>query len=144
MSVTNFLQQLSQDIISLKTTGAWFAVSRLGLSSLDWVFGGLSLLLIFLGILVWIIWRKTQSPVYRKYAQRWNTNLVWFGVLGLLWLGLRYQFVSVISTRAVVAGLFLIFLVQVVRMVIYGRGTMRHEQRAFEAEQQKLKYLQRK
>ncbi len=143
MDFKSFFQGLWADVLSLKTTDAWFSITRSGLSPLDWVFAGFGVVLLLTSILLWVCFRKQLNPIRAKFYRRWRLLLGWVGLFAIVWTGLRYQFVNVLGTRVALAVPLLVFLIQAGRLVKYCMGKMKDEQLAFDAQEQKLKYLRR-
>lgn len=141
MRIVNLIKELFAELASLKTYNAWFVVGRGEFLLLDWILAGTAALGLLAALVFWWFSRQAKSPLKAQYLMRWKRLFFWFGLLELIWAACKYQFVGFFGTRAAYAFVFLVSLIQALRLVIYGLRQYKIEMAAFESREQKEKYL---
>lgn len=141
MRIVNLIKELFAEISSFKTYNAWFVVGRGEFLLLDWIMAATAALGLLAALVFWWLARTSRVPITAKYLLRWKRLFFWFGLLELIWAASKYQFVGFFGTRAAYAFVFLVSLIQALRLVIYGLRQYKIEMAAFEAREQKEKYL---
>lgn len=136
------MKNVPQDLKVLGSLSGWIDAQRMVLG-IDWILGGLFALVLFLGILVWFIYRSQKSPIERAlYSKTW-TLFFWAGLSGVLWFVMRYQFVRVLGSRVVLGLIILVSAVFLVKLVQYKIKILPKLRMDLAAQEQKLKYLKR-
>jgi hypothetical protein len=90
----------------------WFAQPSIALGNYDWFAGYFFAALVALSIIVWLVKKfVAKHELVKKLLSRYGNALFWFGLVGLIWFGFRYEAVPVLSKRAFAGGIIVLGLI---------------------------------
>jgi hypothetical protein len=121
-----------------------FGINRVRLETVDYIFGGLVLAWLIAAIVFRIMAWRTKHAVCHKLIMRWYRWSATIGLLGLLWCGARFEYIRWFGTHAAFLILVIVAIVWKAYILRYWFGSYKTEKAAWEHEQQKQKYLQKK
>jgi pheromone shutdown protein TraB len=116
-------------------------INRIRFETVDKIFAGLAILLCVFAIVVWITQRVSANPITKKLLAKWFAWAGTMGLIGLVWLGARYQLVALFGTHLaflivlVIAGVWKLYILKYMYRVYPA------EKAAWEKQQLKNKYL---
>lgn len=132
-----------QEISKLFTRNFLFTTNRSGIDALDWVFFGIGIAFLLLYVYSHFVakkLKKTNPPAYSLWV-RIKGLAVTVGFLGVLWFGLRFQYVEWLGTRFAFLLVILLAIVWAGFIFRYLKKTYPSEKTAFLKAVQKQKYL---
>lgn len=112
-----------------------------GFSPSDKFFLILSAILVIAGIALWIFSKASKSKLQKDLLMRWQALSLTIGLSGLVWAGMRYELVRILSMHIIVILIYIAGLYWAFRIVRYWLGEYRRLKKQLEVEQQKSKYL---
>ncbi len=130
-------------MISQIFTKTWmFGTAQfVGISRIDKFFFILSCVLLVTSI-VMEFWMRTKKDSIKKNIQkRWRALFATFGVLGLIWSFLRYEYIVGISSHIVIIILYFIALIWAIAILKYYFGKYKRQLAEHEKQEQIKKYL---
>jgi hypothetical protein len=119
----------------------WFAQPSSVLNDYDWGVGYFFAGLLVLSIIIWVINYFVKHPVTKKLLNRYATALFWFGVVGLIWFGFRYQAIPIFSKRIFAGSVIVLGIVWLGFVKWYFVRRYFPEKREYDYNQLKSKYI---
>lgn len=107
----------------------------------DNLFLAISAVLFFVGIALVLFKHATHNRLKKHLIARWYTWALTIGTLGLLWAGLRYQLVQVLSVRFVIILIFIGAVIWKGYLVKYTLTDYRKQREQAKYEEQRRKYM---
>ena len=119
-----------------------FAPSFSGINSLSDIFyTAVALILLIAGIVIWVARNKTKNPLKKELYLKWRRLCLTIGILGAIWVFLRYEGIAVLGVHWVIWALGLIGIIWAAYIVNWYRKVYKVKNVEFEKEQQKKKYI---
>jgi hypothetical protein len=125
----------------IQTSRYWFGQALPGFHWTDYLFMGYAILLIVLGIALLLYRNFTKDRLKKDLVSRWYYFAFTIGILGLIWSGLRYELVRVLSTRFLVALIYLAGDLWILWLLKYTFIDYRKKRELADREAQKRKYM---
>lgn len=129
-------------INTLKDYFFWFAQPQTVLNNYDWLFAYIFAALILLGIILWLAKKLfVRHIVIQKLLQKFVNVGIWMGLVGLIWLGFRYESVPIFAKRIFAGSILLVALVWIGFVKWYFFRHFFKEKKEYDYDQVKNKYM---
>jgi hypothetical protein len=125
----------------LQTSRYWFGQALPGFHWADYIFMGYAAFLIVLGIVLLVYRRSTKDRLKKDLIRRWYYFAFTIGILGLIWTGLRYELVRVLSTRFMIVLIYFIGDLWILWLLKYSFVDYKKNRQITDREEQKRKYM---
>ncbi len=129
------------DIKTLVSKTFLFDVGFPAVRNFDQAWLIISLGALAIGAVLWLAYKLSSVPVDIKYRHKLASPLLFMGLCGLVWYGLRYQQVRLLSARVIIILIAVVSIIWLVFVIAKMFKNYNSEKMNWEKQQLKAKYL---